>query len=74
MKKQLLMMAMGLMMVTAVHAQEEPKVSIKPTGRILLDAAYVKPQHEEDGGAPARHFHAHPSLLHHQPYKNSGGQ
>ena len=48
MKKQLLMMAMGLMMVTAVHAQEEPKVSIKPTGRILLDAAYVKPQHEED--------------------------
>ena len=48
MKKQLLMMAMGLMIATTVNAQEEPKVSIKPTGRILLDAAYVKPQEEED--------------------------
>lgn len=48
MKKQLLMMAMGLMMATAVNAQEEPKVSIKPTGRILFDGAYIKPQHEED--------------------------
>ena len=41
-------MAMGLMIATTVNAQEEPKVSIKPTGRILLDAAYVKPQEEED--------------------------
>ena len=48
MNKQLLMMAMGLMIATTVNAQEEPKVSIKPTGRILLDAAYVKPQEEED--------------------------
>ena len=42
MNKQLLMMAMGLMIATTVNAQEEPKV------RILLDAAYVKPQEEED--------------------------
>ena len=44
MKKQLMMMAMGLMMVTAVNAQEEPKLSVKPTGRILFDGAYIKPQ------------------------------
>ena len=37
MKKQLLMMAMGLMIATTVNAQEEPKVSIKPTGRILTN-------------------------------------
>ena len=48
MNKQLLMMVMGLMIATTIYAQEEPKVSIKPTGRILLDAAYVKPQEEED--------------------------
>ena len=48
MKKQLMMMTMGLMMVTAVNAQEEPKLSVKPTGRILFDGAYIKPQHEED--------------------------
>ena len=48
MKKQLLMMAMGLMMATAVNAQEEPKLSVKPSGRILLDAAYINPQHDED--------------------------
>ena len=39
MKKQLMMMTMGLMMVTAVNAQEEPKLSVKPTGRILFDGA-----------------------------------
>ena len=30
--------------------------------------------HEEDGGAPAPEFHAHPSFLHHQPQQDSGGQ
>ena len=39
---------MGLIMATAVNAQEEPKLSVKPTGRILFDGAYIKPQHEED--------------------------
>ena len=48
MKKVFLMMFVGLMMSTAVYAQEEPKLSVKPTGRILFDAAYISPQHEED--------------------------
>ena len=48
MKKQVLMMAMGLIMATAVNAQEEPKLSIKPSGRILFDAAYINPQNQKD--------------------------
>lgn len=48
MKKVFLMMFVGLMMSTSVYAQEEPKLSVKPTGRILFDAAYISPQHEED--------------------------
>ena len=41
-------MAMGLMMASAMQAQEEPKLVAKPSGRILFDAAYVNPQHQED--------------------------
>ena len=48
MKKLFLLMTVGLMMATAVEAQEEPKFSVKPSGRILFDAAYISPQHEED--------------------------
>ena len=48
MKKQVLLMAMGLIMATAVNAQEEPKLSIKPSGRILFDAAYINPQNQKD--------------------------
>lgn len=39
---------MGLIITTAVKAQEEPKFTAKPSGRILFDAAYVDPQHQED--------------------------
>ena len=39
---------MGLMMATAVNAQEEPKLSVKPSGRILFDAAYINPQNQKD--------------------------
>ena len=39
-------MALGL--AVAVYAQEEPKLTVKPSGRILFDAAYVNPQHQED--------------------------
>ena len=46
--KKLMMMAMGLMMASAMQAQEEPKLVAKPSGRILFDAAYVNPQHQED--------------------------
>ena len=41
-------MAMGLMMASTMQAQEEPKLVAKPSGRILFDAAYVNPQHQED--------------------------
>ena len=48
MTKTIMMMAMGLMMASAMQAQEEPKLVAKPSGRILFDAAYVNPQHQED--------------------------
>jgi phosphate-selective porin OprO/OprP len=48
MTKTILMMAVGLMMASAMQAQEEPKLVAKPSGRILFDAAYVNPQHQED--------------------------
>ena len=35
-------------LAVAVCAQEEPKLMVKPSGRILFDAAYVNPQHQED--------------------------
>ena len=48
MNKKLFIAAMMAMLATAVNAQEELKLSIKPSGRILFDAAYINPQHEED--------------------------
>ena len=48
MKKLLTLLAVGLAMVATVSAQEEPKLTVKPSGRILFDAAYVNPQHQED--------------------------
>ena len=32
----------------AAYAQEEPKLIAKPSGRILFDAAYINPQHQEE--------------------------
>ena len=48
MTKTFLIMAVGLMMTSTMQAQEEPKLVAKPSGRILFDAAYVNPQHQED--------------------------
>ena len=48
MKKLLTMMVLGLITATAIQAQEGPKLEVKPSGRILFDAAYLKPQHDED--------------------------
>ena len=42
------MMAAGLLTVAVAQAQEEPKFTAKPSGRILMDAAYINPQHQED--------------------------
>ena len=44
MKKNLLIMVIGFMSANIVLAQEEPKLSVKPSGRILFDAAYINPQ------------------------------
>lgn len=48
MKRSITLLAVGLAMVATVSAQEEPKLTVKPSGRILFDAAYVNPQHQED--------------------------
>jgi phosphate-selective porin OprO/OprP len=48
MKKTILIVAVGLMTASAMQAQDEPKLVVKPSGRILFDAAYVNPQHQED--------------------------
>ena len=48
MKKLLTMMILGLITATTIQAQEGPKLEVKPSGRILFDAAYLKPQHDED--------------------------
>ena len=47
MKRNILMMAMLLAMPFAAQSQET-KLEVKPSGRILFDAAYLKPQHNED--------------------------
>ena len=48
MKKLTWLMAVGLSLSTAVWAQEEPKLVVKPSGRILMDASYVHADHQED--------------------------
>ncbi len=48
MKRLITLLAVGLAMAATVSAQEEPKLTVKPSGRILFDAAYVNPQHQED--------------------------
>ena len=41
-------MAVWLTVTVVALAQEEPKLTVKPSGRILVDAAYINPQHQED--------------------------
>ena len=49
MTKRLLTFIMAVQVIAiATYAQEEPKMEIKPSGRILFDAAYINPQHQED--------------------------
>jgi phosphate-selective porin OprO/OprP len=48
MKKRLMTLAVVLVVVATASAQEEPKLVAKPSGRILFDAAYINPQHQED--------------------------
>ena len=47
-KMRLTMLMVALAMATTIFAQEEPKLTAKPSGRILFDAAYINPQHQED--------------------------
>ena len=35
-------------LATTASAQDEPKLTVKPSGRILMDAAYINPQHQDD--------------------------
>ena len=42
------MLMVALVMAATIFAQEEPKLTAKPSGRILFDAAYINPQHQED--------------------------
>jgi phosphate-selective porin OprO/OprP len=48
MKKILTIIALWLAVTSASYAQEEPKLTVKPSGRILMDAAYVNADHQED--------------------------
>ena len=48
MRKLLMVMTLWLGVAAVASAQEEPKLVVKPSGRILFDAAYVNPQHQED--------------------------
>ena len=47
-KRLIIMTLVVLTMGTTAYAQEEPKLVAKPSGRILFDAAYLNPQHQED--------------------------
>ena len=40
-KRHLCIMVIGLFACTIIEAQNEPKLTVKPSGRILFDAAYV---------------------------------
>ena len=46
--KLLTVVAFCLAVAAVAQAQEEPKLTAKPMGRILFDAAYIHPQHQKD--------------------------
>lgn len=48
MKTRVNLLMVALAMATTVSAEDEPKLTVKPSGRILFDAAYIHPQHQED--------------------------
>ena len=47
-KRRITLLMVAMAMAAAVSAQEEPKFTAKPSGRILFDAAYINAQHQED--------------------------
>ena len=47
-KRRMTMLMVAMTLAATVSAQDEPKFTAKPSGRILFDAAYVNPQHQED--------------------------
>ena len=47
-KRRMTMLMVAMTLAATVNAQDEPKFTAKPSGRILFDAAYVNPQHQED--------------------------
>lgn len=47
-KKRMTMLMVALAMAATICAQDEPKLTAKPSGRILFDAAYINPQHQEE--------------------------
>lgn len=48
MKKLLMMFAMGTTIAAGAQTSNEPVLEIKPSARILFDAAYLDPKHQED--------------------------
>lgn len=42
------MVCFWIVIFTNTYAQEEPKLIVKPSGRILFDAAYVNAKHQDD--------------------------
>ena len=48
MKKLLMMLAMGTTIAAGAQTSNEPVLEIKPSARILFDAAYLDPKHQED--------------------------
>lgn len=47
-KRQIIILMVALAMTVTVSAQEEAELTLRPTGRMLFDAAYINPQHMED--------------------------
>ena len=48
MNRVMTMMAVGLLLVATARAQEEKKFTAKPSGRILMDVAFIDAQHQEE--------------------------
>ena len=48
MKKFFMMLAMGITITAGAQTSDEPKLEVKPTGRILFDAAYLDSKYQED--------------------------
>ena len=47
-KKRLLSLMVVVSITTTIFSQEEAKLVVKPSGRILFDAAYIHPKNQED--------------------------